>query len=597
MHMQRRLSFLTILFLYSLSSLAQSPPDFKTYFRNPMDLPMQLSANFGELRPNHWHMGLDIRTNARENQPVYAAAEGYIAHIGIRSQSFGRFIVINHPNGLATLYGHLNDFFPALEEYVRSLQYQKESWAIELDFSPEQFPVTKGTFIAYSGNTGGSQGPHLHFEIIDTRTGKRRNPLLFDFPISDNIPPDLFKLALYDRSKTVYEQSPRIYGLKKTGSDYTIPKIPVIQTGSNRVSFAIQATDRQSNSPNPNGIYAATLYVDDELRSSFIMDSIDYDESLFMNAHIDYKLRYAGGSFLQHLSRMPGDQGPVYRELSGDGVIQLTDTTEHAVRIEVADAAGNISSILFGIRFSDSLALPAKDPGSLKPLPPAKASVLEKPGFEFYISDKSLYDTVRPAYIITASTGVDAYSDIHTAGDPSIPLHEPAIVRIKLKKAVPENLQDKLLIRRSDNKRVEYKKAVWQEKWLAASFRSFGSFQLIADGQAPVIPDPGKGDTINLSASRRILFTPRDNTGIEGFRAELDGKWLRFTNDKGRNWIYSFDERCPYGVHHLKVKVEDLAGNVSEKEWWFRRNPYTPPPKKKTYKKSPARKKSAPKKK
>ncbi|MFZ9386464.1 MAG: M23 family metallopeptidase [Chitinophagaceae bacterium] len=596
--MQRRLSFLTILFLYSLSSLAQSLPDFKTYFRNPMDLPMQLSANFGELRPNHWHMGLDIRTNARENQPVYAAAEGYIAHIGIRSQSFGRFIVINHPNGLSTLYGHLNDFFPALEEYVRSLQYEKESWAIELDFSPGQFPVTKGKFIAYSGNTGGSQGPHLHFEIIDTRTGKRRNPLLFDFPISDNVPPDLFKLALYDRNKPVYEQSPRIYGLKKTGNDYTIPKIPFIQTGSNRVSFAIQATDRQSNSPNPNGIYAATLYVDDELRSSFVIDSIDYDESLFINAHIDYKLRYAGGSFLQHLSRMPGDQGPVYRELSGDGVIQLADTAEHAVRIEVADAAGNISSILFGIRFSDSLALPAKDMGSLKPLPPSKASLLEKPGFEFYISDKSLYDTVRPAYIITASTGVDAYSDIHTVGDPSIPLHEPAIIRIKLKKAVPENLQDKLLIRRSDNKKVEYKKAMWQEQWLAASFRSFGSFQLISDGQAPVIPDPGKGDTINLSASRRILFTPRDNTGIAEFRAELDGKWLRFTNDKSRNWIYSFDERCPYGVHHLKVKVEDLAGNVSEKEWWFRRNPYTPPPpKKKTYKKSPARKKSALKKK
>jgi len=128
---------------------------------------MDLAANFGELRPNHWHMGLDIRTQQKENLPVYASADGYIAHIGIRPQSFGRFIVINHPNGMSTLYGHLNDFYPELEEYVTAQQYKQESWAVELDFDKKQFPVSKGQMIAYSGNTGGSQGPHVHFEIFE----------------------------------------------------------------------------------------------------------------------------------------------------------------------------------------------------------------------------------------------------------------------------------------------------------------------------------------------------------------------------------------------------------------------------------------------
>jgi hypothetical protein len=197
------------------------------YFRNPVGIPMQLSANFGELRPNHWHMGLDIRTMAKENMPIYAAAEGYIAHIGIRGSSFGRFIVINHPNGLSTLYAHLNDFYPALERYVRSQQAAQESWAVELDFTPTQFPVHKGTFIAYSGNTGGSQGPHLHFEIFDTKTTKRFNPLLFGFSLVDEIPPVIYRLAIYDRSKSVFEQTPKIFTLKNTDRGYIIPKIPL----------------------------------------------------------------------------------------------------------------------------------------------------------------------------------------------------------------------------------------------------------------------------------------------------------------------------------------------------------------------------------
>jgi len=586
--MQLRLFVLTFIFLISLSVPAQELPATQNYFRNPLGIPMDLSANFGELRSNHWHMGLDIRTNAKENQPVYAAAEGYVAHIGVRPQSFGRFIIINHPNGLSTLYGHLNDFFPALEDHVIAKQYERESWAIEIDFTPQQYPVTKGAFIAYSGNTGGSQGPHLHFEIFETATGKRLNPLIFDFPLKDHVAPDLKNLALYDRSRSVYEQSPRSFSLKKTDTGYVIPKVPVILTGLKRISFAIQATDRLSNSNNPNGIYSARLIVDGELLSSFVIDSIDYDESLYINAQIDYKHRYNGGSFYQHLSRMPGDGGSVYR---GEGIIHLEDTIHRHIRIEVSDVAGNTSVLQFVIRHDGNL--PAPPPGSVETnkFKPGKANTLEKPGFEFYLTGKSLYDSVAPAYYSTATSLPNAFSDIHTVGNPSVPIHEDAIVRIKLKRPVPEEWQDKLLIVRTDKKRKEYQKAVWQEQWLAASFGNFGSYQLVADTEPPKLNEIGKSDTVNLSAATRIIFTPSDNTGIRSFRAELNGQWLRFTNDKSRNWIYRFDERCPFGVHHLKVTVGDLAGNVTVKEWWFKRHPYTPPPKKKSKKKSSKKKK------
>ncbi len=597
--MQCRFSLLTFLLSISLYTRAQPVPFPKNYFSSPVGIPMELAANFGELRPNHWHMGLDIRTDAKENYPVYAAADGYIAHIGIRPLSFGRFIIINHPNGLSTLYAHLNDFFPGLEEYVTEKQYEKENWAIELDLAKEQFAVTKGAFIAYSGNTGGSQGPHLHFEIFDTKTQKRLNPLLFEFPLKDNVAPNLVKLALYDRSIPVYEQTPQFFNLKNTDSGYIIPKIPVIRTGFSRVSFAIQAYDRMSGSANPNGIYSAKLYVNNEPQLAFVLDSIGYDETVYMNAHVDYKLRYNGSAFIQHLSQLPGDHGAAYKKIKGDGVTELGDTSLRSIGIEVKDAAGNTSWLNFFIQHDDSLVAENIRLRGTLTFPPGRVNVLEKPGFELYLSEKSLYDTASLMYFVTSFSSFYSFSDIHHAGDASVPLHEDAIVRIKLKRPVPQEWQDKLLLQRSDRKGSSIRKAIWQEQWLSAKFGDFGAFQILADVLPPQVNDLGKSDTVNLSAATKIVFTPTDNFGIKNFRAELDtnatdslwrGHWIRFTNDKSRNWIYHFDERCPYGVHRLKVTVEDWVGNKTIKEWWFKREPYTPPPKKKAVKKGNGKK-------
>ena len=589
--MQLRRLLITALIFSSSYSQAQSPSYPKNYFRNPLGIPMELSANFGELRPNHWHMGLDIRTNQKENLPVYAAADGYIAHIGIRPQSFGRFIIINHPNGLSTLYAHLNDFYPELEEYVTAQQYQQESWEVELDFEKNQFPVYKSRLIAYSGNTGGSQGAHLHFEIFDTKTTKRFNPLLFGFPLADNVPPTLVKLAMYDRSKSVYEQTPTFFYLKNTDSGYIIPKLPVVKTGLSKLSFAIQAYDRLSGSTNPNGIYAAKLYVDEQPQVNFIIDSIDYDETVYMNAHIDYKYRENGGSYLQHLSQLPGDRGAAYKQLKGDGVISLTDTAIHHVIIDVEDANANTSQINFAVQYSDSLAslLPVRQPA--QHFGPNEKNEFIKPEFEVDLSETCLYDSIQPFYYQSNPALANAVSALHQLSDASYPLHNDITVRIKPNKVIPEEWNDKLLIQRSSHG-SNIKRAILENGFLTANFGDLGTFRAFVDITPPQINELGRGDTINLNAASRIVFTPSDNFGIRKFRGELDSQWIRFTNDKSRNWIYQFDERCPYGVHELKVTVEDIVGNTTTKTWWFKRYPYTPPPpKKKVAKKSSSTKK------
>ncbi|MBI5859048.1 MAG: M23 family metallopeptidase [Sphingobacteriales bacterium] len=580
--------------LFSLQATSQ-PVDFnkiKYYFRNPLGIPMQVQANLGEMRSDHWHMGLDIRTDQKENQPVYAAADGYIASIGIRPQSFGRFIIINHPNGLSTLYAHLNDFYPELEEYVTRQQYEKKSWAIELKFSKEQFPVNKSQFIAFSGNTGGSQGPHLHFEIFDTKTDKRLNPLLLGFPLEDDIRPTIVKLAMYDRSRSVYGQSPTFFSIKSTDSGYIIPKIPVIKTGLNKLSFAIQTYDKMNNSKSQDGIYSAKLFFDDELLTQFVMDSIDYDETLYINAQADYTYRHSGGAWLQHLSQLPGDHGSVYKQVKGNGVIELSDTDRHRVKIEVRDAYKNIAELNFNIRYDDSLAVQTVRDSSIPTFFPNIANEIEKSDFEMMLPASALYDTVQALYYRNNSSASNSVSAIHRVNDASVPLHNDVSIRIKPTFGIPDEWKNKIIIQRNSGGN-NIRKAIWDGQWLTAKFGDFGTYQAFVDLLPPKINELGKparltggGDTVDLSPASRIIITPADNFGaIKNFRAELDSQWIRFTNDKGRNWIYQFDDRCPFGIHHLKVTVEDLVGNSTTREWWFKRYPYTPPKKKKVLKK------------
>src|SRR6202012_4744370 len=185
------------------------------YFRNPLDFPMSLAANFGELRPNHYHMGLDIRTQHSVNHPVHAAADGYVARVEIGPLGFGQAIYIRHPNGYTTVYGHLNQFFPALAAYVHQQQYRAEAWELSIDIPPSMFPVKKGELIAFSGNRGGSQGPHLHFEIRRTAGDINLNPLLFGLPVADHKPPVILRLAWYDRNESIYAQAAHILPVRK----------------------------------------------------------------------------------------------------------------------------------------------------------------------------------------------------------------------------------------------------------------------------------------------------------------------------------------------------------------------------------------------
>ena len=553
----------------------------QSYFRNPLNVPMELTANFGELRAIHWHMGFDLRTNQKEDYPVFAAADGYIAHIGIRPLSFGRFMIINHPNGYSTLYAHLNSFFPALEKFVNEKQLENELWPVELEFTAGMFDVKKGDTIALSGNTGGSQGPHLHFEILNTSTGRSLNPALFGYGIKDDIPPTIKTLAIYNRDASTYMQVPVLKKVIKTDSGYFL-KPGKIMTGYKKLSLALETFDMMNGSTGTNGVYGSILYFDDKPQVQFLIDSIDYPESDYINAHIDRKFLNNGGQKLQHLSRLPGFRGTVYTDMDGTGIIELNDTATHFVKIEVFDTDENLAELFFEIQFSDSLAKLQKNTGTAKLLSPGVVNIIDEKEFEVYMPENCLYDSMPSIYYRQHVFSAGSVSAQHRLNDPQYPVHSPFTVRIKPTTNIPDSLREKIIMQREWPGEKSVRKAIWQNGWYASAFGDFGNFQLFIDKTPPVLLPPVKEkDTMDFSPLTNLLLTPVDNSGIKSFRAELDGKWLKFTNDKAKNFIYVFDEQCPFGIHQLKVRTEDIVGNITEKTWWFKRYPYTPPPKKK----------------
>ena len=202
-----------------------------------------------------------------------------------------------------------------------------------------------------------------------------------------------------------------------------------------------------------------------------------------------------------------------------------------------------------------------------------------------------LYDTIPALYYTINKQSSGSLSAVHSFNDPSIPVHGSFTVRVKPTEELPGKWYDKIVLRREYRNKKDVRKANVQNGFLVADFDEFGNFQAFLDLEPPTINELGRGDTVNLSAATRIVFQPKDNFAVKNFRAELDGQWLRFTNDKGRSYIYKFDERCPDGVHELKVWVDDIVGNTTSKTWWFKKYPYTPPPKKKVVKKASSKRK------
>lgn len=552
--------------IVAASAVAQ-PPGGLNYFSFPLSIKPKLNANFGEMRNNHFHMGLDLSTEGRENLPILAPADGYLARIKIETGGFGRALYVNHPNGTTTLYAHMNRFIPAAEQFLRAKQYEQQTWKIDVNLPVHLIPLKKGQLIGYSGNTGASQGPHVHFEIRDTKTENCLNPLLYRFPLHDVTPPDVYRLVFYDRDKSIFEQLPVPFPLVRMGNEFKPSGL--VELPFDRAFMAIQATDRMTGIPNPNGFFSASLFKDDGLISSFEMDNIGYDKTRYLNGHIDYPTRAKGGGYYQMLFPPKGYAVDMYKPSdAGMDHIRVSSVPE-AYSIKVTDAYGNSSYVEFRVSRKAGDRPANVFPGAF--MEPNTLNVYEDENIQFVFKEDAFYDafhfSVQPFY---ANSAVEL-SSVYQALPADIPVQSYFTARLKTNRNNLLVNKDRVVMKRTYKAKTEIKKAVEERGWYAAQFRDFGYFQLLEDLQPPSLSSSLQSGT-TVRAGTRIVFDVTDNNkNIKEFRANVDGQWLMF-QPSGSRFVYTVDEHFPLGEHKLSVVVYDKAGNNTTREYIIKRN-------------------------
>lgn len=552
--------------LFALHAIAQNNKAAypKDYFRNPLDIPILLAGNFGECRLNHFHSGIDIKTNGKENLPVYAAADGYISRIKLESGGFGHALYITHPNGYTTLYAHLNNFNTNVQQFVSQEQYKNESWETDVSLKPEQFPVKKGEQIAWSGNTGASTAPHLHFEIRNTQSEHPLNPQLFGLPITDNIAPVVGGIALYNMKESIYDQEPQILKVKKKGNDYTTV-IDTVVINTDQAGIAINVNDYMNSSKNTLTYYTATLYMNDAQIINIRLDDIGYDETRYLHAFIDYKLKKINGSWYQCLFQIEGNElnhiyeyTTDYRRMSEKGKLAFANNSPKNIRVVLTDANGNKTLLSFYMKLVNPTEPPENKCDKYHHFAVHKSNSFSNANIALILDQKALYESV--CFDFKKTPDVNSYSDRYQIHNSYIPVHTYFDIYIKADKPIPFNLRDKIAMVYTDGKEESAKAATGEDDWYKARFRAFGEYRLVADNKPPIIK-PLQKQGANLSKAPHISFNVKDSiTSVKTFRAELDGKWLCFEK-RNDVYFYTFDEHCPPGKHILTITVADENDN------------------------------------
>jgi len=550
-------------------------------FRAPVEIPVFLSANFCELRTDHFHSGIDIKTRGMTGLKVVAAAEGYAYQIVVSPTGFGKAIYLRHPSGYSTVYAHLDSFTPEIDEYVKKHQYQNKSYSVRLYPPKDRFTFKQGDLVGYSGNTGSSAGPHLHFEVRKTAGEKPVNPLIFNFGVEDNLKPLIEKLVIYPASKsTLINGSRKKLILNTNGRNgiYKLPENTVIRI-KGTAGFGISCRDLMDNTSNKFGVNYIELTIDSIPWFTCEMSEFSFSETRYINAHIDYEAAIRNNIWIHKTFVLPNDKLSMYKNYMKNGLYDFNDGQIHKIKITVKDGYGNSSELNFTVKSelvseTENFSVEDVSNNDYIVMPYGKSNTFKSEGIIVNIPKGALYDTLYFKYSVENRNN-RFLSPVHQVHNIFIPVHTEFTLSIR-PDSIPGNDPSKLLIVRIDEKKnLIPAGGTFSNGYISASVNQFGSYAVAIDTIPPVIIPVNFTQNADLTPIKEMRIRITDNlSGIKNYTGLIDGEWALFEYDPKRELIfYRFDEeRISKGAKHtLNLTVTDNCRNSSvlEREFFW----------------------------
>ena len=561
--------FFVFFLLFSVVGVAQTAYP-KDYFSSPLSIAMELSGNFGELRPNHFHAGFDFKTLQREGLDVHAVADGYVSRIKISTFGNGKAIYITHPNGFTSVYCHLQKGTDAIENYIKKAHYKEQSFEIELFLKPNELVVKKGQTIALSGNTGSSEGPHLHFEFRDSKTEKIINPLLFGFDkfIKDTKKPAVSAVYVYPLDgKTSVNQSKRplllSLSLQKDGT-YLSNKV----YANGKIGFGVTAVDYDNVSFNKNGVYKVQTFLNGKPNFGYQFDTYSFDEMRYVNALVDYSRYKKTSQRVQKLFMANPYKLSIIKTDDTNGVVTVLPNLTSVYRIEVSDFFGNLNTISIPISFDSAAAIVEKETVvSNYFVKVNKDNVFSKNNMSVFFPAGTFYEDFDMNFDVR-----DGVLYLH---DDTVPVHSRFEISMESDKYTDAQ-KEKVFIADIDSRgRSGYNSTSRKDNVYSAKLRSLGKYTLAIDTTAPTVSIAKSVEGKWISTQKTLQLSINDSgSGIKSYNGYLNGNWIFFEYDyKTRRITHHFsDGIVAEGANDLKVVLTDNVGNSTTFETRFFRS-------------------------
>lgn len=555
-----------VLFFLLFSLVVFGQIEYPKEFVAPLAIPLDVSGSFGELRSNHFHSGLDLKTNKKEGLDVFAVADGFISRIKISTYGYGKAIYITHANGYTSVYGHLQKANAIIEEFIKAKQYEQKSFEIELFLKPNEIPVKQGEIIAFSGNSGGSGAPHLHFEFRDNKTEKIINPLHFGFHklANDIYQPELLDVLVYPIDSTIVNKSQNPIPVsfhKIADGNYIASK--VIANG--KIGFGINAFDYCTNLYNKNGLYKVNAYLNGVMYYTYELETFAFDESRFVNSLIDYERFKTKKQRVQKLFQVVPFPLSIVKANKTNGIVNVQPNTDYIYRIDILDFHGNKVQLTIPIKFGiQDVLLEKTKPNAKYFLKSTKEYNYVKDNISVYIPENTFYEDFNMNFKVEEG--------VLTLHDATIPGYKNMTVTFADVEGLTEKELEKTFIASIDGYNLKYNKTYRKDTTFKLYTRNLGMYKLAQDSIAPRIYNVNFVEGNNLSKQATLSVSIADNlSGIDTYNAYLNDNWILMEYDyKTKKLQHRLeDHKYVVGRNNLKIIVTDAMQNSTTFESYF----------------------------